>query len=204
MARLILTRLVTLIPLMFVITSIVFFMVRFVPGDPARIMVGGQRISEQNLANIRGQYRLDQPLLTQYRLWVGDLAERQPWSLLPPADRSHHADPGTPAADREAVGVFVSARAADRLAPRRSGGGSPQHLDRRRGDHIRGAGRFVTRLFTGILLILVFSYKLGWLPRSARVTAVSTRSSTSFCRSRSVFRWQPSPPASPARRWSRH
>ena len=73
MARLILTRLVTLIPLMFLITSIVFFMVRFVPGDPARIMVGGQRISEQNLANIRAQYRLDQPLLTQYRLWVGDL-----------------------------------------------------------------------------------------------------------------------------------
>ena len=55
MARLILTRLVTLIPLMFLITSIVFFMVRFVPGDPARIMVGGQRISEQNLANIRSR-----------------------------------------------------------------------------------------------------------------------------------------------------
>src|SRR5688500_1371544 len=73
MARLILTRLLTLIPLMFLVTSIVFFMVRFVPGDPARIMVGGQRISEQNLANIRAAYRLDQPLLTQYRLWVGDL-----------------------------------------------------------------------------------------------------------------------------------
>jgi ABC-type dipeptide/oligopeptide/nickel transport system permease component len=72
--RLIVTRLLTLVPLMFVITSIVFFMVRFVPGDPARIMVGGQRISEENLANIRKAYRLDQPLLTQYRLWLGDLA----------------------------------------------------------------------------------------------------------------------------------
>ena len=75
MTRLILTRLLTLIPLMFLITSIVFFMVRFVPGDPARIMVGGQRISEQNLANIRAAYRLDQPLLTQYRLWVRRLAD---------------------------------------------------------------------------------------------------------------------------------
>ena len=73
MGRLIATRLLTLIPLMFVITSMVFFMVRFVPGDPARIMVGGQRITEENLANIRSAYRLDQPLLTQYRLWVGDL-----------------------------------------------------------------------------------------------------------------------------------
>lgn len=41
MARLIASRLLTLIPMMFVITSIVFFMVRFVPGDPARIMAGG-------------------------------------------------------------------------------------------------------------------------------------------------------------------
>ena len=69
------TRLLTLVPLMFVITSIVFFMVRFVPGDPARIMVGGQRISEQNLANIRKVYRLDQPLLDAIRLWVRDLLE---------------------------------------------------------------------------------------------------------------------------------
>ncbi|MFN8592958.1 MAG: ABC transporter permease [Thermomicrobiales bacterium] len=73
MARLILTRLLTLIPLMFLITSIVFFMVRFVPGDPARIMVGGARISEANLANIRKAYRLDQPILVQYQLWLGDI-----------------------------------------------------------------------------------------------------------------------------------
>src|SRR5215208_7129120 len=74
MTRLIVTRLVTLVPLMFFITSVVFFMVRFVPGDPARIMVGGQRVTEANLANIRKQYRLDKPLLSQYGLWVNDLA----------------------------------------------------------------------------------------------------------------------------------
>jgi peptide/nickel transport system permease protein len=75
MARMIVIRLLTLIPLMFLISSIVFFMVRFVPGDPARIMVGGQRISQANLENIRHQYRLDRPLLVQYGYWVKDLAE---------------------------------------------------------------------------------------------------------------------------------
>jgi peptide/nickel transport system permease protein len=74
MLRLIITRLLTLVPMMFVITSIVFFMVRFVPGDPARIMAGGQRVTEANLQNIRKQYRLDKPLTTQYALWVKDLA----------------------------------------------------------------------------------------------------------------------------------
>src|SRR4051795_8524968 len=73
MLRLITTRLVTLVPMMFIITSIVFFMVRFVPGDPARIMAGGQRVTEANLQNIRKQYRLDKPLTTQYALWVKDL-----------------------------------------------------------------------------------------------------------------------------------
>jgi peptide/nickel transport system permease protein len=73
MTRLIITRLLTLIPTMFVITSIVFFMVRFVPGDPARIMIGGQRTTPQTLENVRKSYRLDKPLPTQYRLWVVDL-----------------------------------------------------------------------------------------------------------------------------------
>jgi peptide/nickel transport system permease protein len=75
MARMIAVRLLTLIPLMFLISSIVFFLVRFVPGDPARIMVGGQRISQANLENIRHQYRLDRPLLVQYGYWVRDLSE---------------------------------------------------------------------------------------------------------------------------------
>ena len=74
MTRLIVTRLATLIPLMLITTSIVFFLVRFVPGDPVRIMVGGQRISPQNVESIRHQYRLDKPLLVQYGYWLDDLA----------------------------------------------------------------------------------------------------------------------------------
>jgi peptide/nickel transport system permease protein len=74
MTRLIITRLLTLIPMMFVIASAVFFLVRFVPGDPARIMVGGQRTTPQTLEAIRKQYDLDKPLLTQYGMWARDLA----------------------------------------------------------------------------------------------------------------------------------
>jgi peptide/nickel transport system permease protein len=73
MARLIITRLLTLIPLMFFITSVVFFLIHFIPGDPAKVIVGGQRITEANLQNIRHQYRLDKPVPEQYALWVKDL-----------------------------------------------------------------------------------------------------------------------------------
>jgi peptide/nickel transport system permease protein len=75
MARLIITRLLTLIPLMFFITSVVFFLIHFIPGDPARVIVGGQRITEANLQNIRHQYRLDRPVIEQYGLWVKDLSQ---------------------------------------------------------------------------------------------------------------------------------
>src|SRR5215203_2530902 len=164
MARLILTRLLTLIPLMFLITSIVFFMVRFVPGDPARIMVGGQRISEQNLANIRAAYRLDQPLLTQYRLWVGDL-------LSGNLGRSYR--------QRTEVTTLIIERLP--LTVKLSGFsfllalvialplGILAAVHRNTWIDV-GATMFAVLVasspvfFTGILLILVFSYKLGWLP----------------------------------------
>jgi peptide/nickel transport system permease protein len=74
MTRLVVTRLLTLVPMMFIVTSVVFFMIRFVPGDPARIIVGNQRITQANLQNIRKQYRLDKPVVVQYGYWIRDLA----------------------------------------------------------------------------------------------------------------------------------
>src|SRR3954469_8242006 len=164
MPRLILTRLVTLIPVMFLITSIVFFMVRFVPGDPARIMVGGQRISEQNLANIRAAYRLDQPLLTQYRLWVGDL-------LSGNLGRSYRqrTDVTTLILERLPLTAKLSGFSflLALLIAMPLGVLAAVH----RNTWIDVAATIFAVLvasspvfFTGILLILVFSYKFGWLP----------------------------------------
>jgi peptide/nickel transport system permease protein len=164
MTRLILTRLLTLVPLMFVITSIVFFMVRFVPGDPARIMVGGQRVSEENLENIRKAYRLDQPLLTQYRLWVGDLLQGN-------LGRSYR--------QRTEVTTLIVERLP--LSAKLSGFSFLLALvialplgilaAVHRNSWVDVAATIFAVLvasspvfFTGILLILLFSYQLGWFP----------------------------------------
>ncbi len=164
MARLIVTRLLTLIPLMFVITSIVFFMVRFVPGDPARIMVGGQRITEENLANIRTAYRLDQPLLTQYRLWVGDL-------LSGNLGRSYRqrTDVTTLIVERLPLTAKLSGFSflLSLLIAVPLGILAAVH----RNTWIDVAATMFAVLvasspvfFTGILLLLLFSFRLGWLP----------------------------------------
>jgi peptide/nickel transport system permease protein len=164
MTRLIVTRLLTLVPLMFVITSVVFFMVRFVPGDPARIMVGGQRISEQNLANIRKAYRLDQPLITQYQLWVGDLLQGN-------LGRSYRqrTEVTTLIVERLPLTAKLSAFSFMLALMIALPLGVLAAVHRNTWIDV-GASIFAVLLasspvfFTGILLILIFSYKLGWLP----------------------------------------
>lgn len=164
MVRLIVTRLLTLIPLMFVITSIVFFMVRFVPGDPARIMVGGQRISEQNLANIRAAYRLDQPLVTQYRLWLGDIMQGN-------LGRSYRQRTEVTTLIVERLPVTAKLASFSFLLSLLIAVPLGVLAAVHRNTWIDvSATVFAVLLasspvfFTGILLLLLFSFKLGWLP----------------------------------------
>ena len=72
MARLILTRLVTLIPLMFLITSIVFFMVRLT-GDPVMLMLPDDA-SYEDVMQLRSALGLDRPIPVQYWLFVSKAA----------------------------------------------------------------------------------------------------------------------------------
>lgn len=164
MGRLILTRLLTLIPMMFLITSIVFFMVRFVPGDPARIMVGGQRISEQNLANIRAAYRLDQPLLTQYRLWLGDILNGN-------LGRSYRQRTEVTTLILERLPVTAKLAGFSFLLSLLIAIPLGVLAAVHRNTWIDVVATVFAVLvasspvfFTGILLLLLFSFRLGWLP----------------------------------------
>ena len=72
-------RLLQLIPVVFGVTLIVFFMIHLIPGDPARTMLGVHATPEA-VARLHKQWGLDQPLINQYldfmdRLLHGDLGE---------------------------------------------------------------------------------------------------------------------------------
>ena len=69
----ILRRLVYMVPVLFLITLFIFFLVRFVPGDPAAIMLG-TRASEENIADLRAYLRLDEPYWVQYGVFMRNLA----------------------------------------------------------------------------------------------------------------------------------
>ena len=54
-----------MMPVVFGVTLLVFFMIHLVPGDPARTMLGVHATPEA-VAALHQQWGLDQPLLDQY------------------------------------------------------------------------------------------------------------------------------------------
>jgi peptide/nickel transport system permease protein len=67
-------RLVQTIPVLFGIVLTVFLVVRLIPGDPARIMLG-TRASEEKLAELRAELGLDQPIWQQFVTFVGNVTQ---------------------------------------------------------------------------------------------------------------------------------
>ncbi len=70
-ARRILRRLLTTLPVLWVVVTVVFFMIHLLPGDPIVQMLG-DGATAADIAGLRHAYGLDQPLGTQYlRYWSG-------------------------------------------------------------------------------------------------------------------------------------
>jgi peptide/nickel transport system permease protein len=72
-------RLLQLIPTLFFVSILIFSLQQLLPGDPALVMAGEER-DPGVIAQIRAQYRLDQPIPVQYVYWVkgvlsGDFGE---------------------------------------------------------------------------------------------------------------------------------
>ncbi len=69
MYRIVLTRLLLAIPLLFVVSFLTFLLVNLIPGDPAAELLGPQASSDQ-IEALRIQLGLDLPITTQYWNWV--------------------------------------------------------------------------------------------------------------------------------------
>ncbi|TPM40864.1 ABC transporter permease [Mesorhizobium sp. B2-3-4] len=72
MVRFILTRLASAVPTLILVSVAVFVMMRFIPGDPAALMLGDLAKPGQVEA-MRRQMGLDQPLAVQYLIWIGNV-----------------------------------------------------------------------------------------------------------------------------------
>lgn len=69
--RLLGTRLLALIPVLFLVSAFTFGMTEALPGDPA-IAILGETAQPEQIAAVRADLRLDEPLVKRYFLWAGD------------------------------------------------------------------------------------------------------------------------------------
>ncbi len=64
-------RLLQMIPVLAIITFMVYALMFAIPGDPARALVGpGESLDEEQLEIIRKEHNLDKPVIVQYGLWL--------------------------------------------------------------------------------------------------------------------------------------
>lgn len=72
MLRVILRRLASVAPMLFIVTLVVFFMVELIPGDIAAVLAGDDT-SPATIARIRRELGLDQPAVLRYFDWIGGM-----------------------------------------------------------------------------------------------------------------------------------
>lgn len=66
----IIRRLAALVPILFGVSIVVFFLVRIMPGNFAQVMLGPSATPQQ-VEDLESEYGLDRPLLEQYVDWMG-------------------------------------------------------------------------------------------------------------------------------------
>jgi peptide/nickel transport system permease protein len=146
------------------VATVVFALIRLLPGDPAETMLARSGASPEAVAALRTELGLDRPLLIQYASWLGAVAHGDLGHSLfddrPVTDLIREQFPYTlelaVAALAWAVllgiplGLVAACRPgswADRLAM-----------------GVAIGGVTVPVFWSGLLLIWLFSVRLGWLP----------------------------------------
>jgi peptide/nickel transport system permease protein len=162
-------RLLSTLPTLFVVTLIVFAIVRVLPGNPARLLLG-EEATPQLVAELTHQMGLDRPLPVQYATWLlgvvqGDfgrsikdnmsvgrlILEKLPTTL-------------ELALLATLVSVLIALPAGIVTAAKR--GGFTDGLI----TVLALSGVSLPNFFLGILLIFLFSIQLNWIPPSGYMT----------------------------------
>ena len=168
MIRFLVVRLLLIAVTLGVISVAIFAVTEVLPGDVASQILG-QGATEENLESVRRQLELDRPAVVRYLDWVGgavtgdlgdSLQQRRPITeMLGP---------------RLANSAILASFTFIIAIPAAVGAGIWAGLRRNSlGDRLVSVGSLVAislpEFVTGVLLIMLFSSTLGWLPSSSLV-----------------------------------
>jgi peptide/nickel transport system permease protein len=168
----ILRRVLLLIPLLLAISVVVFFMIHLIPGDPVQIMLGDKG-TEEDAARLRSELGFDQPLHIQYYKFLTNLVQgdlgRSIRNRNPVINEIGAAFPATIELTvlsmifASIIGIaagIVSAIKQYSLI-----------------DNLTMVGALLgismPVFWVGMMLMLIFGARLGWLPISGRISRVT-------------------------------
>ena len=156
-------RLVTVIPTLIGVIIVTFMLTRVLPGDPA-VYFAGPAATAQSIAEIRKSLGLDRPLPEQFARYVGDLARGNLGNSLstgrPVVTEIKSRLPAS--AELTLAGLILALAIAlplGILAAVKQGSWI-DHVCR----VVATAGVSLPVFFTGLLLVYIFYYQLGWAP----------------------------------------
>lgn len=161
MIRYFIKKLIILLLLLLFVSVAVFSVLFILPGDPAQIMLGINATPE-TLANLRAQLGLDQPFATQYLIWITNLftgrGNRSINYDMPVYDLilSRLTVTGPLALIAMVFAVIISFPFGIYAARHQNQPGDVSVM------FFTQLGLATPEFWLGILLILLFSVKLGW------------------------------------------
>tara|TARA_B100000315_G_scaffold259718_1_gene316839 strand:- start:1636 stop:2577 length:942 start_codon:yes stop_codon:yes gene_type:complete len=168
MLKYFLKRIFQVIPVLFLCSVIIFSLIRLIPGNPALILAGPDALPEQ-IEALTSELGLDKPIIIQYFIWISNV-------LM--GDFGSSIINGYPvfkligikfiatlelAISGLIISILISFPLGILSAIKRNG-----FIEKFTTIFV-ALGQAIPTFWLGILLVLVFSIKLRWLPPSGRI-----------------------------------
>lgn len=167
--RVLVTRLIAIIPVILLVEVTIFAMLHLAPGDPVSVLIGDQAVDPAVVANLRHQLALDQPLPIQFIAWFGHTVQGDlGYSFVthqPVVSAIAARLPVTAELTLAALILALAIALPLGVAAAVFKGSIIDYLNQ----GLAMIGGSMPAFWVGILLILLFAQRLRWLPASGFV-----------------------------------
>lgn len=169
MQRYLLQRLALVVFVLLGVTVLVFVITRLTPGDPARVLLG-PRATEEEVSRLRASYGLEQPVYVQYGVWLSHVVRADLGDSIqlhrPVVDEVVDRFRGTLLLALSAMLVAFSLGIAIGVLSAMHANGWADRLLM----SLSLVGISLPPFWLGLILIILFSLVLRWLPATGIVS----------------------------------